>query len=58
MSAQPASALLAETGVLSARARLFLIIDHGVKASVTEPYARAFPVANVVTAKLRWDLAE
>lgn len=36
----------------------FLVLNHGVEASVTDPHARAFPVANIVTAKLRWDLRE
>lgn len=36
----------------------FLVLNHGVEASITDPYARALPVANVVTAKLRWDLRE
>jgi hypothetical protein len=36
----------------------FLVLNHGVEASVTDPNAHAFPVANVVTAKLRWDLRE
>lgn len=33
----------------------FLVLDHGVEASVTDPNARSLPVGNVVTAKLRWD---
>ncbi len=33
----------------------FMVLNHGVEASVTDPYARALPVGNVVTAKLRWD---
>lgn len=37
---------------------LFLVINHGVGASVTDLYAHALPVANVVTAKLRWELRE
>lgn len=36
----------------------FLVLDHGVEASVTDPYARASPVGNVVTAKLRWEFRE
>ena len=36
----------------------FLVLDHGVEASVTDPNARYLPVANVLTAKLRWDFRE
>jgi hypothetical protein len=36
----------------------FLVVNHGIEASVTDPNARSLPVANVVTAKLRWDFRE
>lgn len=33
----------------------FLVFNHGVEASVTEPNARAMPLSNMLVAKLRWD---
>ncbi len=36
----------------------FFVLNHGVEVSVTDPNTHAFPVANVVTAKLRWDFRE
>ena len=37
---------------------LFIVLDHGVEASVTDPNARNLPVGNSVTAKLQWDFRE
>jgi hypothetical protein len=34
----------------------FLVLNHGVEASVTDPSARAAPVSNAVIAKVRWDV--
>lgn len=34
---------------------VFLVVNHGVEASITDPNARALPISNMVIAKLRWD---
>jgi hypothetical protein len=36
----------------------FLVVDHGVEVSVTDPNVRSAPIANIVIAKLRWDFRE
>ena len=33
----------------------FLVFNHGIEASLTDPTARLQPISNVLIAKLRWD---
>jgi hypothetical protein len=34
----------------------FLVFNHGVELSVTDPSARTAPISNEIVAKLRWDI--
>jgi len=34
----------------------FLVLNHGIEASVTDPLARSTPISNAIIAKLRWNL--
>lgn len=40
--------------ILSPGRDFFLVFNHGVEASITDPQARALPISNALIAKLRW----
>jgi hypothetical protein len=41
--------------ILAPGREFFLVFNHGVEASLTDPNARTLPISNALIAKLRWD---